>query len=83
MSHMTVNQRNQFERIDLSVPSTGVHVSDRRRIIATNIVALAVVGLLGYATIERLDSWPRAIVLGFIVLTVIGAMMALSPARRS
>jgi fatty acid desaturase len=82
MSNMTVNQRNQFERIDLSVPSTGVHVRDRRRIIATNIVAVAVVGLLGYATIERLDSWPRAIVFAGIVVAVIGAMIALSPNRR-
>jgi hypothetical protein len=83
MSNMTVNQRNQFERVELSVPSTGVHVRDPRRIVATNVIAAAVVGVLGFATIERLDSWPRAIVLGFIVLTVIGAMIALSPNRRA
>ena len=26
MANMTVNQRNQFDRVDLSVPTTGVHV---------------------------------------------------------
>ena len=83
MSHMTVNQRNQFERIDLSVPSTGVRVRNPRRLVATNILALALVGLLGYGAITLLDSWPRVIVFGAIVFTTIGAMIALSPNRRA
>jgi hypothetical protein len=80
---MTVNQRNQFERIDLSVPTTGVHVRDSRRIVATNIIALALAGLLGYAAITELNSWARAIVFAMIIVTTIGAMIALSPNRRA
>lgn len=83
MANMTVNQRNQFERIDLSVPTTGVQVRRRRALVITNVIALALVAILGYAAAERLDSWSRWVVLGAIVLTVIGAMIALSPNRRA
>jgi hypothetical protein len=83
MANMTVNQRNQFERIDLTVPSTGVQVRGSRALIITNLLALAVVGVLGYATVERLDSWSRWVVLGAIVITTIGAMIAISPNRRA
>ncbi len=31
MANMTVNQRNQFERVDLTVPSTGVQVAAAAR----------------------------------------------------
>jgi predicted exporter len=83
MSNMTVNQRNQADRIDLSVPSTGIHVRSRRALVITNILAFAVFALLAYAAIERLDSWSRWVVLGAIVVTAIGAMIALSPNRRA
>ena len=83
MANMTVNQRNQFERIDLSVPSTGVQVRGSRALIVTNAFALALVGVLGYATIERLDSWSRWVVLAAIVFTTVGAMIAVSPNRRA
>jgi hypothetical protein len=79
---MTVNQRNQTERVDLSVPSTGVRVRGRRALVITNLIALALATILGYAAVERLDSWSRWVVLGAIVVTVIGAMIALSPNRR-
>jgi hypothetical protein len=83
MAHMTVNQRNQFERIDLSVPSTGVQVRGHRALLITNAIALALAAVLGYAAVERLDSWSRWVVLAGIVVTVIGAMIALSPNRRA
>lgn len=83
MANMTVNQRNQFERIDLTVPSTGVHVRGNRALVITNLFAIAVAGVLGYAAVERLDSWSRWVVLAGIVVTVIGAMIAVSPNRRA
>lgn len=82
MSNMTVNQRNQTERIDLSIASTGVQVRRRRALVITSVLAFAVFALLAYAAIERLDSWSRWVVLAGIVVTVIGAMIALSPNRR-
>jgi hypothetical protein len=83
MSHMTVNQRNQFERIELSTPSTGVHVRNPNRIAVTNLILLGICGALGYATVDALDSWWRGLVLAVIVLTTIGAMIAVSPNRRA
>jgi hypothetical protein len=82
MSNMTVNQRSQFERIDLSVPSTGTRVRDRRPVIAYSIIAAAILGALGYATVVAIDGWAQAIVLGVIMLTAVGAMIAVSPLRR-
>ena len=83
MSHMTVNQRMQFDRIDLSVPTTGTQVRRRRALIIFNVLALALFGALAYATIVAIDGWAQAVVLGMIVLTAIGAMIALSPNRRA
>ena len=83
MSHMTVNQRNQFDRIELTVPTTGVQVRDNRALIVTNLFAPALVGVLGYATVDRIDGWSRWVVLAAIVFTTIGAMIAVSPNRRA
>jgi hypothetical protein len=38
---------------------------------------------LGYAAIEAIDGWPRLAVLGAIVATVIGGMIAIDPQRRA
>jgi fatty acid desaturase len=83
MGHMTVNQRSQYERVDLSVPTTGVQVRNRRRLIVFNVIALAIFGALAYATAIAIDGWAKGLVLAVIVLTAIGAMIALSPNRRS
>ena len=83
MSHMTVNQRMQFDRIDLSVRTTGTQVRRRRALIIFNVLALALFGALAYATIAAIDGWAQGVVLGMIVLTAIGAMIALSPNRRA
>jgi len=83
MSNMTVNQRAQFERVDLSVPTTGVHVRNRGAVIAYSVVAALLVAALGYAAVTLIDGWARAIVLGFILLTVVGAMIAVSPNRKA
>ena len=39
MANMTVNQRSQFERVELSVPSTGVRVRNRGAVIAYTLLA--------------------------------------------
>ena len=83
MGNMTVNQRNQFERQDLKVPTTGTHVRDKRRLIAFNVIALVILAALGYAAAVAIDGWAKGVVLGVIVLTAIGAMIALSPNRRA
>lgn len=83
MANMSVNQRAQLERVDLTVPTTGVRVRHRRYVIAFTIVIGLVAVALGYATAVAIDGWARAVVLGMIIVTVIGAMIALSPRRRA
>jgi fatty acid desaturase len=83
MANMTVNQRNHVERVDLSVPSTGVTLRDRRPLVAFTALALAVLGALIYATVEAIDGWAQGVVLAMIVVTTIGAMIAIHPLRRA
>jgi hypothetical protein len=47
------------------------------------IVASVVLIALGYATVQALDGWARFVVLGGIILTAIGGMIAVSPERRA
>jgi fatty acid desaturase len=83
MANMTVNQRAQLDRVDLSVPTTGVRVRDRRPVIAYTLIATALLAVLAYATVVAIDGWARAIVLGAIMLTAVGAMIAVDPRRRA
>ena len=82
MANMTVNQRNQFERATLSAP-TGVGVRNPRRLIILNAVLVLVAAALIAGTIAAIDGWAQAVVLAMIVVTTIGAMIALSPNRRA
>ncbi|MQA75465.1 MAG: hypothetical protein GEU88_14170 [Solirubrobacterales bacterium] len=82
MANMTVNQRTQLERVDLTIPTTGVRVRDRRRVIAFTVIAWIVAAALVYATAVAIDGWAQAIVLGVIMLTAVGAMIAVNPLRR-
>ena len=38
MSNMTVNQRTQFDRVDLSAPTTGIQVRSARSLIAYTVL---------------------------------------------
>jgi fatty acid desaturase len=82
MANMSINQRTQFDRVDLSVPTTGVRVRDRRPVIAFTVIATAILAALVYATAVAVDGWAKAVVLGVIMLTVVGAMIAVNPLRR-
>ncbi len=83
MANMSVNQRAQFDRVDLSVPTTGVRVRSRTPVVAYNLIAALVVAALAYATVVAIDGWAQAIVLGAIMFTAVGAMIAVNPLRRS
>ncbi len=83
MANMSVNQRTQTERVDLSVPTTGVRVRNRRAVIAYTVLATIVLAILAYATVVAIDGWAKAVVLGVIILTAVGVMIAVNPLRRS
>ncbi len=83
MSHMTENQRMQFERQDLNAPDRSLKTKSDRPMIIYTVIALVVAGLLCWQTIERIDGWPSLVVLGMIILTTIGLIIAVSPNRKS
>ena len=83
MSNMTENQRMQFGRPDLAERDTGVRVRSIRPLVIYTIVASLLLIALGYATVQALDGWARFVVLGGIILTAIGGMIAVSPERRA
>jgi fatty acid desaturase len=82
MANMSVNQRTQLDRVDLRVPTTGVRVRDQRPVVAYTIVTSILLAALVYATAVAIDGWAKLIVLGAIMLTAVGAMIAVNPLRR-
>ncbi len=80
---MTENQRMQLDRPDLRERNTGVRVSSPRAMVVFMVIATLIAAALIYATIEALDGWAMYVVLAGIVLTVIGAMIAVSPNRKA
>jgi hypothetical protein len=83
LSRMTENQRMQLDRPDLRERKTGVRVSSPRSMVIFMVIATLIAGALIYATIEALDGWATYVVLAGIVMTVIGAMIAVSPTRKA
>jgi fatty acid desaturase len=82
MSNMTSSDRAQYERPDLSAPDRSMRVRDRRPVIAYTIVAVMVLAVLAYAVAWGIKGWPQALVLGVLLLTAVGLMIAVSPKRR-
>jgi hypothetical protein len=83
MSHMTENQRMQFDRPDLKGPDRSLHTKSNRPMIVYTLIAVVVAGLLSWQAIERIDGWPSLVVLGMIIVTTIGMIVAVSPTRRA
>jgi fatty acid desaturase len=83
MANMTSSDRAQYERPDLSAPDRTMRVTNRRPVIAYTAVAVLILAALGYAVAWGIDGWAQGVVLGVIVLTAIGLMIAVSPRRRA
>ena len=72
----------QLDRPDLSGPDRSVRVSSRRSVVAFTVLGLVILGVLGFAAIQGIDNWWQGLVLGMIVVTTVGLMIAVSPSRR-
>jgi hypothetical protein len=83
MANMELQQRNQLERIDLTVPSTGVRLRSTRGLTVYAIISTAILVALGYAAVREVSSWAAAVVLGVIILNLVGLMIAVRPGRRT
>ena len=82
MANMTSTDRAQYERPDLGAPDRSIRVGNRRPLIAFMALAVVILAALVYVVAWGIDGWPQALVLGVIVLTTVGLMIAVSPRRR-
>jgi fatty acid desaturase len=83
MANMTSSDRSQYERPDLGAPDRTLRVGNRRPVIIFMALAVVILAVLAYAVAWGINGWPQALVLGVIVVTAIGLMIAVSPNRRA
>jgi hypothetical protein len=83
MSNMTQNQRAQFERATYAGTGERIRRGSERGVAIYNLVAIAIGAVLSYAAVSAIDNAWQWVVLGAIVLTTIGFMIAVNPARRA
>lgn len=82
MSNMTVNQRNEADRATYSGTSERIRRGSERGALVYNVVALVIGAVLCAAALSVIEGWAQWLVLGVIVMTTIGFMIAISPNRR-
>jgi fatty acid desaturase len=82
MSNMTVNQRNEMERATLSGSNERIRRGSERGSLVFNVIALIIGAALCLAALSVISGWAQWVVLGAIVATVIGFMIAISPNRK-
>jgi uncharacterized membrane protein YraQ (UPF0718 family) len=81
MSNMTVNQRNEAERATFAGSSERIRHGSERGALIYNVIALIIGAALCVAAVSVIDGWAQWVVLGAIVATVVGFMIAVSPNR--
>ena len=81
MSNLDITQRNNLERSTLAGNDSLRRGSEKGSAIYSVIALIVGIGL-GYAALTTIENWSQWLVLGVIVVTLIGVMIALSPNRR-
>jgi VIT1/CCC1 family predicted Fe2+/Mn2+ transporter len=82
MANTDVTQRTQYERNDLLAGGESIRRGSERGAAIYTMIALVIGGLLGATAVATIDNWSQWVVLGVIVLTTVGFMIAVSPNRR-
>jgi hypothetical protein len=82
MANTDITSRTQFERTDLRAGGEGIRRGSEKGAAIFSAVALVVAVALCVTAVLVIESWAQWLVLGVIVMTTIGVMIALSPNRR-
>jgi hypothetical protein len=82
MANTDVTQRTQYDRKDLLAGGEGIRRGSERGAAIYNMIALVVGGLGCAIAVATIDNWSQWLVLGVIIVTMIGFMIAVSPNRR-
>jgi hypothetical protein len=82
---MTLSERVQVERFELGDARNDAALRPKGEgaVATLSIVLAATAAVLIWQTAELFAGWDHAIVLGAIVATAVGLMIAISPRRRS
>ena len=83
MSNMTVNQRDQYDRATYAGSAERIRHGSERGTTIFNVIAVIVAAALCFTAITVIDGWSQWVVLGVIVFTTVGVMIAISPNRRA
>lgn len=82
---MNLSERMQIERYELGDADSDAALRARgtTAVALLTVVLAAIVGVLGYATVTAIDGWAHLVVIGGILTTAIGLMIAVAPNRRA
>jgi uncharacterized membrane protein YeaQ/YmgE (transglycosylase-associated protein family) len=83
MANTDITQRSQYERSDLLAGGEGIRRGSEKGARIYNVIALIVGALLCAVAVATIHNWAQGVVLGAIILTTIGFMIAVSPSRRA
>jgi hypothetical protein len=83
MANTDITSRTQYGRQDLLAAGEGIRRGSERGAAIYNLIALVVAGLLSALALATIENWAQWVVLGAIVVTTIGFMIAISPNRRA
>jgi lysylphosphatidylglycerol synthetase-like protein (DUF2156 family) len=81
MANMDVTDRNQLDRSTLA-SNEGLRRGSEKGSAIYSVIALIVGICLGIVALSTIENWTQWLVLGAIVITMVGFMIALSPNRR-
>ncbi len=83
MANTDITSRTQYERTDLRAGGESIRRGSEKGAAIYSVIALIVGIALGVVAVATIESWAQWIVLGVIVVTTIGFMIAVSPNRRA
>jgi lysylphosphatidylglycerol synthetase-like protein (DUF2156 family) len=83
MANTDITSRTQYERQDLRAGGEGIRRGSERGAAIYSVIALIVGILLSVIAIATIENWAQWLVLGVIIITMIGFMIAVSPNRRA
>jgi hypothetical protein len=85
MANMDISQRQQYERADLGDSKSTRLLTARspKWLIVYTLLCLPLLGVLIWTLVAGFQGWPHAVVIGAIVMTTVGLMIAVSPTRRA
>ena len=81
MGNMTVHDRNQYERANLS-QAPRVSGAARGVMIAYTIVGLVVLAALTFAAVQVFDGWSHAIIIADLIIVFFGLAFWVWPERK-